>query len=92
MHAAGWRRAVAESSEIGALVNHSVSVVICLGVDALVKWVAPAADVAHPASVWLHRVLDWGAVALVAALTWHCLMLVLTGAVEATRGVWRKRR
>lgn len=76
--------------EIHALVTHAVCVAILLGFDLWVKRLLPEAEPKVPASVWLHHVLDWGGVAMVAALTWICLMMLLSGVVDATRDAIRR--
>lgn len=87
-----WTDALRTSNEVRALQIHAASVAILLGFDILLKQFLPPADPHHPAGVWLHHVLDWGSVALVAALTWICLMMLLVGVVESTREVAKKLR
>ncbi len=73
--------------EIRALLLHGASVTILLGFDVGLKRFVPLPDPLHPAGVWMHGVLDWSAVALVLALAWICLMMLLLGVVDSTRAV-----
>ena len=86
----GLSQVIRTSQEIRALLVHSVCVAILLGFDLCLKRILPAPDPHHPAGVWLHHVLDWGAVTLVAALTWICLMMLLLGVVDSTRDVIKR--